>query len=58
VPMAKETNAPAVPLATPAAVATPAAPESREPWWMILAVVAVLAGSYLLKRLRARSGPS
>ena len=58
VPMAKETNAPAVPLATPAAVATPAAPEARNPWWMILAVLAVLAGSYVLKRLRARSGPS
>ena len=52
VPMVKETNAPAVPLATPAA------PESRKPWWMILAVLAVLAGSYLLRRLRARSGPS
>ena len=53
-PLAKQTNLPAAPIAA----ATPAAAESRKPWWIILAVLAVLAGSFLLKRLLARSGPS
>jgi hypothetical protein len=57
-PMAKGTNPPAVPPAVPAATATPAAPESRKPWWPVLAVLLVLLGSFVLKRLLSRSGPS
>jgi hypothetical protein len=49
VPMARETNRPATPSA-----ATPA----RNPWWVILAVLAVVAGSFVLKRLLSRSHPS
>ncbi len=58
VPMVKETNEPAFPPAAPSAVATPAAPESRKPWWPVLAVLLVLLGSFVLKRLLSRSGPS
>jgi hypothetical protein len=58
VPIAKETNAPVAPTAAPVAVATPATAGSWNPWWIILAVLAVLAGSYLISRLRSRSGPS
>ena len=58
VPMAKETNPPAAPTAAPVAVATPAAAESRKPWCVILAVLAVLAGSFILKRLLSRPGSS
>jgi hypothetical protein len=54
VPMAWETNRPAAPVA----VATPAATQPWSPWWMILAVLVVVGGSFLLKRLRSRSGPS
>jgi hypothetical protein len=50
VPMAKETNTPAAAPAVPVA----AADRPRNPWWLILAVLAVLAGSFLLKRLLAR----
>jgi hypothetical protein len=56
--MKKETNPPAAPAVAPVAVATPAAPESKKPWWIILAVLLVLVGSFLLKRLLSRSGPS
>jgi hypothetical protein len=49
----------APPPAAPVAVATPAATRSRNPVWIILAVLAVLLGSYLVKRLlRSRLGPS
>jgi len=59
VPMARQTEPPVVPSAAPVAVATPAATESRNPWWVILAVLAVIAGSFLVKRLLcSRSGPS
>lgn len=56
--MVKETNEPAFPPAAPSAVATPAAPESRKPWWPVLTVLLVLLGSFVLKRLLSRSGPS
>ena len=49
VPMARETN-----LFPGSTVAPPAPAQPRNPWWMILAVLAVLAGSSLLKRWRAR----
>jgi hypothetical protein len=55
VPMPKETNPPAAPAVVPVAVATPAAAESQKPWWIVLAVLAVLAGSFLLKRFLSRS---
>ena len=58
VPMAKETNRPAVSPAAPVAVATPAATQPWNPWWIILAVLVVLVGGYVLNRLRSRSGPS
>jgi hypothetical protein len=54
VPMARETNPPAAPDAT----ATPAVTRPRSPWRVIPAVLAVVAGSYLLQRRRARSRPS
>jgi hypothetical protein len=58
VPMRKETTPLAVPPTAPATTATPAAPESRKPWWPVLAVLLVLLGSFVLKRLLSRSGPS
>jgi hypothetical protein len=54
VPMAREPNPPATSPATVAAPTSPAAAQTRSPWWMILAVLAVLLGSYFLKRLRSR----
>lgn len=58
VPMARETSRPATPSVTIVAAATPAVAEPRNPWWIILAVLAVVAGSFVLKRLLARSRPS
>ena len=49
--MTRETNLPATAPAAPAA-------ESRKPWLVIAAVVAVMAGSHLLKRLVGRSPPA
>jgi hypothetical protein len=56
--MARETNQPAAPTVSVVASASPAAAQPKSPWWIILAVLAVLAGSYFLKRLRSRSDPS
>lgn len=53
VPMARETNRPAAPLAT----ATPAATQPRNPWWVILLVLAVVTASFVVKRLLSRSRP-
>ena len=55
VPMAKEP--PAAPPATVVAAPTPAAAQPRSPWWIILAVLAVLAASFLLQRLTFQVGP-
>jgi hypothetical protein len=49
--MARETYAPATPVPEPA----PAPPRSRNALWMIVAVLVLLVGRPLLKRLR--SGP-
>ena len=54
VPMARETNPAAAPVTEPAPLAT----RPRNTLWMILAVLVVLLGGPLLKRLRSRSGPS
>jgi hypothetical protein len=54
----RETNRPAAPLVSLVAPASPAAPEPRNPWWMILAVLAVFATSFVLKRLRSQSPSS
>ena len=54
VPMPKETNAAAAPVAQGEPLAAP----PRNTMWMVLAVLAVLLGSQFLKRLRSRSGPS
>ncbi len=51
----RETNRSATPLASLVAPANPAAPQPRNPWWMILAVLAVFTTSFVLKRLRSRS---
>jgi len=53
VPMAKETNPPAAPVAA----AAPAATQPRNPWWIILAVLAVVAARFVLKRLLSRPRP-
>jgi len=53
VPIVKETNL----FAPPAAVAPPTA-ERRSPWWLVLAVLGVMAASFLVKRLLSRSDPS
>jgi hypothetical protein len=58
VPMARETNRPAAPSAAPVAAATPAATQPRNPWWIILAVLAVVATSFVLKHILSRSRPS
>ena len=59
VPMARESSGPATPSATTSvAAATPPATQPRSPWGVILAVLAVVAGSFVLKRLLARSRPS
>jgi hypothetical protein len=57
VPMARETNHPAARSATVAA-ATPVGTQPRSPWWVILAVLAVVTASFVLKRLLSRSRPS
>ena len=57
VPMARETNRPAGPSAK-AEVATPTATQPRNPLWMILALLAVVAARFVLKRLISRSRPS
>jgi hypothetical protein len=58
-PRVKETNAPAATPAAPVAAATPGeAAQPRNPWWVVLAVLGVLAGSFLLKRLLCRRDPS
>jgi hypothetical protein len=58
VPMARETNAPAVPPATPVATATPEAAKSRNFWAIFLAILVFLVGRFVLKRFRSRAGPS
>jgi len=57
VPMARGTNLPAAPRAAPVAVATLAAARSQNIWAIILAILVLLVGSFVLKRLRSRSGP-
>ena len=54
----RETNALGVPAAAPAAEVTATAAESKKPWWVIVAVLAVLLGSFVVKRLFARSEAS
>jgi hypothetical protein len=56
--MARETNRPAAPSVASVAAATPAVTQPRNPWWIILAVLAVVAGSFVLKRILSRSRPS
>jgi hypothetical protein len=58
VPMARETNHPAAPSAVLVSPASPAARESRSPWWIILAVLAVFAVRFVVKRLLSQSRPS
>jgi hypothetical protein len=58
VPMRRETNPHAMLNVAQVEPPSPATAESRNPLWIILAVLAVLAGSSLLKRLFTRSGPS
>jgi len=58
VPMVRETNRPAGPASAPVAVATPGAHRFQNLWAIILAILVLLTGRYLLKRLRSRSGPS
>jgi hypothetical protein len=53
VPMARETNA----AATPVSKKAPLAAQPRNTLWMILAVVALLLGRPLLKRLRSDRSP-
>jgi len=55
-PMPRPTNAPAASATAPVAVVPPVTAGSWNPWWIILAVVAVLVGSFLIKRLLSRSG--
>ena len=57
VPMAREAIRPVGPSAK-AEVATPAATQPRNPVWIILAVLAVVAARFVLKRLISRSRPS
>jgi hypothetical protein len=54
----RETNRPAALNASIVEPPTSAAPAPRNPWWMILAVLAVVAGSFVIKRVLARSRPS
>ena len=58
VPMAREANVPAAPPVAPVAVATPTAARFRNVWAILLAILALLAGRLVLKRLRSRAGPS
>jgi hypothetical protein len=57
-PMAKNPNRRGVPPPAPVAEATPGAAQRWKTGQMILLVLAVVAGSYILQRLRSRSGPS
>jgi uncharacterized membrane protein (DUF2068 family) len=57
-PMARNPNRPAAPPAAPVAEAAPGAAQRWKTGWMILLVLAVVAGSYLLQRLRSRSDRS
>jgi hypothetical protein len=54
VPMARETN----PAPAPVVEAVQGAAQRRKTGAMVLAVLAVVAGSYLLQRWRSRSNPS
>ena len=47
-----------IPPPAPVTAATPEAAERRKTVWMILLVLAAVAGSSLLRRLRSRPGPS
>jgi hypothetical protein len=58
VPMARETNMPGAPPAAPVVVATPSAAKSRNFWAISVAILALLVGRFILKRLRSRAGPS
>ncbi len=57
VPMAPETPQPVIRSGSRLAEAAPGAAERRKTGRMILAVLAVVAGSYLLQRWRSRSDP-
>ncbi len=52
VPMARETNAPAGPPAAPTAT------RSQNIWAILLAILALVAGRFIMKRLRSRADPS
>jgi hypothetical protein len=54
----RETNRPAALAVALVSPASPAAPAPQNPWWMILSVLAVVAGSFVIKRILARSRPS
>jgi hypothetical protein len=57
-PMARETNPPAAPSVAPVEAATSTATQPRNPVWIILAVLGVIAARFVLKRLLSRSRPS
>jgi len=57
VPMAAEPPPPSVRSERGLTEATSGAAERRKTLWMVLAVVVVVAGSYVLQRLRSRSDP-
>jgi hypothetical protein len=58
VPMVAETPQPATRSEPRVAEAAPGAAQRRRTVWMVLAVLGVVAASYLLQRLRSRSDPS
>jgi hypothetical protein len=58
VPAVKAPTTPAPQTAVPVAAAAPGADQRKNAWWVLLAVLAVFGVSFLLKRLRAGSGPS
>ena len=58
VPMAREPSRPAAPSAAPVGTADPTATQPRNPVWIILAVLGVIAARFVLKRLLSRSRPS
>jgi hypothetical protein len=58
VPMVAETPRPATRSELRVAEAAPGAAQRRKTGWMVLAVLAVVAASYLLQRWRSRSDPS
>jgi hypothetical protein len=57
VPMAIETSSPSGTPAAPATVATPPAAQSRNIWAVALAILVLLVGRFVLKRLRSRASP-